>query len=580
MLWYASLKACFAAFSTVAFARDFLGQYASLQLPGSLKEVAVMTYCFIQACIFYFRYHYLLRCAFVLQYGSYCVDSYYMVHIVWILTVSFVLTQLFNSEVGADGVVFDSNIGLTPSPLGLIVWLFTVWFLTLDLHGAHFLPLEFISDHFIRLSMSTTQDLIVLDDSTFNPSMNQDDLMIGDEHVSNKDLLAYTKGGTTTTLNRHLENHCRKRKLVMKKQGLLNFQPDDSNVGSSEPGLAPAIVNGKYDHIRMRESIVHWILMHEHSFSIVEEAGFDFMMKVGIPQWPGLSRTTAKNDCVRVYENQKKKLKDMLKKVVSISLTTNMWKSKCQKIGYMVITCHFLDKDWKLNKWVLNFVHVPPPHRGIDISDALYKWQNEASPTQKSDLDVYFEDGCYMCAPEDSKKFNIFDWWKNHESKYRILSKLARDILAISITTVASEATFSAGSRVIDQYQAKLRVDTVQALLLQNFVRQNEASPTQKSDLDVYFEDGCYMCAPEDSKKFNILDWWKNHESKYRILSKLAHVILAIPITTVASEATFSAGSRVIDQYRAKLGVDTVHALLCGEDWMRNIHGVKSKKCQ
>ena len=71
----------------------------------------------------------------------------------------------------------------------------------------------------------------------------------------------------------------------MKKQGLLNFQRDDSNVSSSEPGLAPAIVNGKYDHIRMRECIAHWILMHEHSFSIVEEARFDFMMKAGIPQW-------------------------------------------------------------------------------------------------------------------------------------------------------------------------------------------------------------------------------------------------------------------------------------------------------
>ncbi|GJT12801.1 core-2/I-branching beta-1,6-N-acetylglucosaminyltransferase family protein [Tanacetum coccineum] len=139
-------------------------------------------------------------------------------------------------------------------------------------------------------------------------------------------LLAYTKGGTTTTLNRHLEIHCIKRKLVMKKQGLLNFQPDDSNVSSNEPNLAPAIVNGKYDHIRMRESIAHWILMHEHSFSIVEEVGFDFMMKVGIPQWPGLSRTTVKNDCVRVYENQKKKLKDILKKVDSISLTTDIWK--------------------------------------------------------------------------------------------------------------------------------------------------------------------------------------------------------------------------------------------------------------
>ncbi|GJT01343.1 retrovirus-related pol polyprotein from transposon TNT 1-94 [Tanacetum coccineum] len=110
--------------------------------------------------------------------------------------------------------------------------MFDVNVLDRDLHGAHFLPLEFISDHFIRLSMATTQVPIVLDDSTFNPSMNQDDLVIGDEDAS-----------------------------------------------SSEPKLAPTIVNRKYDHIRMRESIAHWILMHEHSFSIVKEAGFDFMMK-------------------------------------------------------------------------------------------------------------------------------------------------------------------------------------------------------------------------------------------------------------------------------------------------------------
>ncbi|GKG49914.1 zinc finger BED domain-containing protein RICESLEEPER 2-like protein, partial [Tanacetum coccineum] len=81
--------------------------------------------------------------------------------------------------------------------------------------------------------------------------------------------------------------------------------------------------------------------------------------------------------------------------------------------------------------------------------------------------------------------------------------------------------------------------------------------PMQKSDLDVYIEDGCHMCAPEDEKHFNVLDWWKSHGSKYRILSKLARDILAIPVTTVASEATFSAGSRVIDKYRASLGVET-----------------------
>ncbi|OMO75742.1 hypothetical protein CCACVL1_16058 [Corchorus capsularis] len=45
----------------------------------------------------------------------------------------------------------------------------------------------------------------------------------------------------------------------------------------------------------------------------------------------------------------------------------------------------------------------------------------------------------------------------------------------------------------------------------------------------------------------------------------------------MAFEASFSAGGRVIDTYRASLAPETVQALLCGGDWVRNLHGVKKK---
>ncbi|KAL0375805.1 UNVERIFIED_CONTAM: putative AC transposase [Sesamum calycinum] len=57
----------------------------------------------------------------------------------------------------------------------------------------------------------------------------------------------------------------------------------------------------------------------------------------------------------------------------------------------------------------------------------------------------------------------------------------------------------------------------------------------------------------------------------------MARDILAIPITTVASEATFSAGSKVIDKYCASLTSETVQVLLCGGDWLRKHFGVKKK---
>ncbi|XP_058725562.1 zinc finger BED domain-containing protein RICESLEEPER 2-like [Vicia villosa] len=137
----------------------------------------------------------------------------------------------------------------------------------------------------------------------------------------------------------------------------------------------PLLMNAgaKYDHERQREAIAHWIMMHEHAFSIVEEEGFLFMMKCSNISYEKISRKTLKNDCIAVYEAERKKLKSTLRKVNKICLTTDLWKSKNQKIEYMVLTGHFIDADWVLQKRILSFVHVPPPRRGVDIVDAIFK---------------------------------------------------------------------------------------------------------------------------------------------------------------------------------------------------------------
>ena len=56
-----------------------------------------------------------------------------------------------------------------------------------------------------------------------------------------------------------------------------------------------------------------------------------------------------------------------------ISLTIDMWKSSHQVVEYMVITRHFTDARWNLQKRVLSFVKVPTPRRGIDVADAIFK---------------------------------------------------------------------------------------------------------------------------------------------------------------------------------------------------------------
>jgi hypothetical protein len=42
---------------------------------------------------------------------------------------------------------------------------------------------------------------------------------------------------------------------------------------------------------------------------------------------------------------------------------------------------------------------------------------------------------------------------------------MARDIMVIQVSTVASESIFSAGGRVIDPYRSRLHPEMVQALI-------------------------------------------------------------------------------------------------------------------
>ncbi|XP_040997110.1 zinc finger BED domain-containing protein RICESLEEPER 2-like [Juglans microcarpa x Juglans regia] len=85
-----------------------------------------------------------------------------------------------------------------------------------------------------------------------------------------------------------------------------------------------------------------------------------------------MSLAAAKKECMITYETEKTKLKALLEPVDKVHITTDMWTS-CQKLSYMVVTCHFIDTDWHLQRRVLNFCNVPPLHTGLLIADALEK---------------------------------------------------------------------------------------------------------------------------------------------------------------------------------------------------------------
>lgn len=79
--------------------------------------------------------------------------------------------------------------------------------------------------------------------------------------------------------------------------------------------------------------------------------------------------------------------------------------------------------------------------------------------------------------------------------------------------------------------------------------------------------------------EFDILLWWKNNASRYGILSMIAKDILAIPISTVASESAFSTSGRILDSFRSSLSPKMVEALVCTQSWLKVSHqGIQTKE--
>nr|XP_025635829.1 zinc finger BED domain-containing protein RICESLEEPER 2-like [Arachis hypogaea] len=499
------------------------------------------------------------------------------------------------------------------------------------------------------------------------------------------------KGASTSHLWRH-SSSCLQRRLhvaAQKKQPLIPFQPSNSSIN---PFVTPG---ARYSQEKMRQIIATAIMIHEHPFSIVEDEVWMWGFQYANSEFHKISRKTARSDCLAIYEAEKKQLKALLQGVRKISLTTDMWRSSHQIVEYMVITGHFIDAGWNLQKRILSFVQVPAPRRGIDVADAIFKAlkdtisDNNSLPVGGSlfhvrccahILNLLVQDGLGKIKEKRTSlqlRTIIEDWRKvekickllkvfnltTHvisgseyptanlylpevwrvkqviddaiEDRDSFMREMATSMkekfdkywgecnMVMSLACVLDprcklhvikfcfpliykpehvaaenvEKVKNTLQEMYDEYAEKCHDETIisgvntNSLVassnvvsseisgideMLNMVREKEAIHPTKSELEVYLDESAYI--PEgNSKSFSALEWWKNNSLKFKVLSKMATDILAIPVSTVASESSFSAGGRVIDEYRSRLNQESIEALICGGDWLRNKYGLKKK---
>ena len=99
---------------------------------------------------------------------------------------------------------------------------------------------------------------------------------------------------------------------------MLSFSP---SVGDSQA----SITTHKFEKEKVKELIARLVIVEEKPFRFVESKSFNELCRYLNPKVEKMSRMTVKRECMKMYEVEKAKLKEVLKSVSRISLTSDLW---------------------------------------------------------------------------------------------------------------------------------------------------------------------------------------------------------------------------------------------------------------
>ncbi|XP_015170033.1 zinc finger BED domain-containing protein RICESLEEPER 1-like [Solanum tuberosum] len=179
-----------------------------------------------------------------------------------------------------------------------------------------------------------------------------------------KHFTAETKTNGTSVLWSHLNDKCLKSpfRFVDRKQTTLKVVP--IKVGRQENGTS-SIEKVVYNMEDIKRAIAEFFIIDEQPFKVVEGEGFKKLMAKALPNFELPSQVIVARHCLKIYQEEKEKLKKLVKNQ-HICITSDTWTS-LQNLTYMVVTAHWIDDEWNLQKKILNFFQTPD-HKGETIA--------------------------------------------------------------------------------------------------------------------------------------------------------------------------------------------------------------------
>uniref|UniRef100_A0ACD5VC31 Uncharacterized protein n=1 Tax=Avena sativa TaxID=4498 RepID=A0ACD5VC31_AVESA len=388
----------------------------------------------------------------------------------------------------------------------------------------------------------------------------------------------------------------------------------------------------KFDQQAARVELVKLIVLHGLPFSFVEYAGFRNFCAALNPWFKSVSTVTVQNDCIEAYHTYRNAYESFFMNCNHrVSLTGDMWTSN-QKLGYLCITCHWIGSNWRIRHRIIRFCLVETPHDSWNMFDVVLKclsdWNIEnrifsftmdnaevnikmMRHLRKNLVDrgfIYYEGKLLhvRCAAHvlnlivqgglkamKSVVDNIRESVKYIRSSQARKEQFAKMYVEFRLKTYFGvdapkhiKQVSTAMGALFTEYAAELGYDVV--LSSQERNKEGDVSPdsvfsdwaehvklkktNSRSELQQYLEEDFHPLTAD----LDILKWWDVNSARYPTLGRIARDVLAVPASTVASESAFSTCGRVITHHRSSLAPETVEALMCLGDWIKQVSSLEA----
>ncbi|XP_062167085.1 uncharacterized protein LOC133873389 [Alnus glutinosa] len=380
-------------------------------------------------------------------------------------------------------------------------------------------------------------------------------------------------------------------------------------------GSSGNLVLAKFNASKIRTALSRMIIVDELTFRFVEGEGFKDFMKTVEPRFSIPSRFTMMRDCFKFFMSEKEKLRGMfLTSGVRVCLTID-----CETIGRKIEPC--------MHEWGIGSIFTITFDNASSNDPALEYLRKRSAHKPSAILENRFMH-VRCCAhilnlivteglkevDESIMRVNVLLFVSivlDPRTKFGSLECWFNDILGVEecndmILKLKNYLKklfdhFDTGENSQGEHSGALPQGSSGETGKRTYTLMNRYKNLMTSNSDVQYKSELDRYLMEEIEKpnenFDILNWWKVNSTKFPVLAQIARIVLAIPITTVASESAFSTGrrvldpfrsslapitvevasesafsteGRVLDHFRSSLAPITVEALVCTQNWLRS----------